>query len=464
MKSWLYPLFIICIFLFLRFYNIKESFFFFNDTGRDSSVLQNWLETGKPPLLGPQTSALPINQSAIYFYLLYPAFLLTNQSPYHSLYTSAFIYISLFIFCLHLSKNNPLLKKITLTAFFLFSIHPQFIIQNRSVWNPSLAPPFILLSIISFLLLSEKLTKKNLLFFSLSIATAISLTYSAAPLLIAFVILSLFYQKKHFVKIIFSVFASLVFTNLPTIFFELRHKFLLTQSLFSQGSQPQSGLDISSKINNLSNFCLSTPSNFLNIALATATLLISVWLIKINHRFKLIPKLLLLTTVITLLAPITVQSHYIFAILVLIFTTISLLPKLILLPILAVLSFFYLNQNQLKSYFSPAPRTYSQMESCFRQICSEFKKPVFSSVQSDLHPYHYGPEHRYLLKKTGCDLKSIETDPESANHMLVIEDSGTFTPNQTIYHELSLFGSYTLISEFNCQNNFKVKLIQKDNL
>jgi len=58
------------LFVILRLYNINNSLFFINDTGRDMAVLQSWQNTGKIPLLGPQTSALPINQSAIYFYLL----------------------------------------------------------------------------------------------------------------------------------------------------------------------------------------------------------------------------------------------------------------------------------------------------------------------------------------------------------------------------------------------------------
>ena len=91
------------------------------------------------------------------------------------------------------------------------------------------------------------------------------------------------------------------------------------------------------------------------------------------------------------------------------------------------------------------------------------KDPVFVSVQSDMHPYHNGPEHRYLLKKTGCDVQKIETEPHAASKMIVIEDMGTFTPQKTNYYELTLFGDYQLTKIWACQDNFKVNLLDQIN-
>lgn len=453
--------FLILLFLFFRFYKIDQSFFFFNDMGRDSYTLLKWKETGKPPLLGPQTSALPINQSAIYFYFLYPLFLLTNQNPYYALYTSAFIYIFIFLFCLFLSRKNSNLLNTIFVAFFLFAIHPQFIIQNRYIWNPSLAPPFLLLSLVSLLLAQINFNNKYLALMCLSISIAVSLTYSVAPFLIAFIILSYFYFKKHFFKILIYLFSSLVLINLPTIFFELRHGFLLTKSLLSKGAQTQTNFSLINQVQNLAKYTFSFQTSWLNLAILIVVLILSFYLLKSKTKNKIIPHLFLLTLFITLISPINIQAHYVFAILVLIFVTISLLPKLILIPLAIILSFSFLKPIHLNSYFSPAPRSYQQTKFCYQQICADFKNPVFSAVQSDLHPYHHGPEHRYLLKISGCDLKEIETELTQANHMFIIEDSGTFTPQQTKFYELSLFGDYQFINSFECLPNLKVSLIEK---
>ena len=60
-------------------------------------VLWDWNKTGKIPLLGPQTSALPINQSSVYFYILYPGFLLSKAQPISANYTLSFLYVVAFV-------------------------------------------------------------------------------------------------------------------------------------------------------------------------------------------------------------------------------------------------------------------------------------------------------------------------------------------------------------------------------
>ncbi len=202
---------IIFLFLFLRFYKITTSLFFINDMGRDLLVLQEWQEKGKPPLLGPQTSALPINQSPIYFYSLYPFFLLTNGSPYTALFANAFLYLSFFLVTYYLfSKKFGFLTLFSI--FFLISIHPQLIIQNRFIWNPSFVTPFIITGLLAFL------SKKNYLV-GLALAIATSLSYSVAPLTIAVLLAYLIYAKKDIFKLLISFGIGLFFLNLPIFIF-----------------------------------------------------------------------------------------------------------------------------------------------------------------------------------------------------------------------------------------------------
>ena len=94
------------LFLWTRFYKIETSFNFISDIGRDFLALWQWKQTGKPPLLGPQTSALPFNQSAIYYYFLMPFYLISGQSIFSTLIANAFLYISFLILALYFFRNN----------------------------------------------------------------------------------------------------------------------------------------------------------------------------------------------------------------------------------------------------------------------------------------------------------------------------------------------------------------------
>jgi len=144
MKKWARPIFFwvilivsVVLFVFLRLYKIKSSFLFFNDPGRDLLALYRWQETSKPPLLGPRTSVLPFNQSALYFYLLYPLFLLTNHSLFSTIYTVIIFYLIFLLAGIFFLKKRSRLLEILVIVWFLIAIHPQFILQHRHVWNPS---------------------------------------------------------------------------------------------------------------------------------------------------------------------------------------------------------------------------------------------------------------------------------------------------------------------------------------
>ena len=430
--------------------------------GRDFWVLDQWRDSGKPPLLGPQTSALPINQSAIYFYLLYPFFLLTKESPLSALFANAFIYLVPFIAGFFLFKNESKLRWSLLLVFFLISIHPQYIIQSRYIWNPSLVTPFFLIAIYSLLIFIKNNHQRFLWLFSLSLATSISLTYSIVPEALVIFGLAFFWQHKYRFKLFVSFIISLILTNLPTLIFELRHHFLLTSSLFTKQSPIQQNLSIPYKIHSLSLFLFNSTSilnYFMLFLVFSAAILI---IIKTKQTQTRLPAFaLLLSLLLTLVIPITVQAHYVFGLLTLIFIIISFLPLKFSLLISLLLSFVYLKPLQINQYFQSSPRTYQSMENCFISFCQQHPEPLFVTVQSNMHPYHNGPEHRYLLKKAGCQVKEIETNPQSASAMIVVGDGSDYVPGKTQYYELTQFGQSQLTSTTICQDNFKLFLLNK---
>jgi hypothetical protein len=425
-------------------------------------VLLKWQQAGLPPLLGPLTSALPFNQSAIYFYLLYPGFLLFQGHPVGSVFTCLLFYILGFFFIKKVFKVNTSL----LIIIFLFSIHPQLIIQNRFVWNPSFLPPLLLVSVYSFFHLQKGFRRIFLLIFSLSISLAISLSYSATPLLISFFIYWLLFSRKFIKRYLLSLFSGFLLFYLPTLVFEIRHSFFLTKQLLHQSPANQFNNNIISRLSSIISNLFSTNNPGINWFIFILFLLIVLFLIWYRRSNRGLPFyfsfLFLTTLIISLLLPITFHYQYIFPLLCLLVLVISSFPRFPQIILILFLSFIYLQPSVLQSYFKTPQRTYSQMESCFRSFCQTFKEPVFVSTQASFHPFHNGPEHRYLLRKNGCDVRDIETQNGETIYMVVVEDGDKLTP-QTHYYELDLFGKYIESKYFPCTPTFNLRLIEKVN-
>lgn len=464
--SYIIGVILIGLFLFLRLYHLPTSFFFLNDMGRDMLVLKDWQDTGKPPLLGPQTSALPINQSAFYYYLLYPGFLLSGGHPISSIYTCLVIYLLIILFILYLVKKSILLITIyqLLITFFFISIHPQYILQGRFVWNPSLVTPFLLLSVFSFYSLLLYHRQKLLLLFSLSLAIAVSLSYSVTPVLIAMLVFLLIFSRKLFYSTVSSLLACLFFINLPTLVFELRHQFLLISSL-THGQSTKIALNFPQQFQQISTFLFSTSNSVVDKFLMLFFLLLCIiLLVKNRHSVKnlsfLSSFIFIFIFLFAFIVPVPIESHYIFGFCLFLFITLSTLPRPFTLLSILSLAIIYLQLQRLSGYFRPAPHTYSQMQSCYTRFCSQISEPLFVSTQSGYLPFHNGPEHRYLLKTSGCNLKSIETENGLASNMVVVVDNSTFTQN-TRYYELDLFGKFTIDSTFTCTPNLNLTVLKK---
>jgi len=465
--KFLVPTCLILLFLFFRFYNIKNGLFFFNDMGRDLLVLQQWQETGKPPLLGPQTSVMPFNQSAVFYYYLYPFYLIFKGHPITALIANTILYLLTYIFALLIFKKNSQIANIIHFCFFFVCIHPQYIIQNRFIWNPSLIPPLVFISIFSFYLLINKFTKTRLWTFSLSLALAISISYSTVPLFIAIFLYWLFFNRKKFFPIFLSFTTSLFVINLPTIIFEIRHNFLLSKNVFINKLTDTTGTSIVNKFSNLSNFTINLPISSVNFYLLILFILLSIIIFLKNYHNRqlqfLISFLFFSTIIFYFILPIPIHSHYIFPLTSTLFLLISNLSFLYKTIIILMLTWVYLSPLNLISHFKNASRTVLQMNTCYQKVCQEIKEPLYVSTQSNFHPFHNGPEHRYLLKKNGCNVINIEENTELSDKMMVVVDGGNFDIKKTKYYELDLFGPSNLYKTYPCQYNLNLILLKKTN-
>jgi hypothetical protein len=426
------------------------------------AVLQNWHDTGIPPLLGPQTSALPINQSAIYFYLLYPGFLLSNASPiaqnhFLTIYYLFFLISSLYIYQKYFPKIS---WYYVFGTILLVVIQPQLITQNRSVWNPSFVTPLVFISIFSFYFLIKKYSTKLLTVFVASISLAISFSYSVVPLLLIFFVYWLLFNRQHLLKYLLSIVLFLFLFNLPTLVFELRHH-LLIPALFRPNSLlEQSHLSLPQKTDSIT-YCLVGNQKYYYLSiLISLIVLITSTLYKKPFSFYLSFLHLAIITGIYLF-PITVQCHYLFPLISLSILLLTCLPPILYFLSVLFLSLLFLSPARLSSYFQKAPRTYSEMSSCYQKYCQDFQEPTYVSVISTYHPWHFGPEHRYLLKQSGCHTLAIETENGQAQYMTIVLDNGKFTP-QTKFYELDLFGPYKEMSRFKCLDNLEIVTLKKN--
>lgn len=455
---------LVLVFLWTRFYKIETSLLFFNDIGRDFLALFKWQETGRPPLLGPQTSALPFNQSAIYFYLLYPFYLLSGHSPYASLIAYSAFYIVSFVLGLYFLRFYPRLEKSLTLVFLLITVHPQYIIQGRFIWNPSFVTPCLVAAFYTLAVyLVQKKPKPILLMtsaFTLALATAFS--YSAVPTLVIFLLLVLYRQRKAFLPYLLYTGASLFLVNLPTLFFEIRHGFLLSKMML-----------FGEKIDQGHNFFLDRLASLSEFSLGTTWLWALVFLIclflfvYLSHRRE---KNLFLeysfflfagTLLLTLLMPVSFHSHYVFGLLPLLFLLISFLnARFIYLS--AIFLYVVFMQSALEAnYFAPARHNLAELQNCAESFCATNKQPLYISNQSKHHPYHNAMEFQYLMSEAGCQVKDINTENGQASIMAVVLDDDVYEHGKTAYYELTLFGESTEKERFKCSKTLEIVLLEK---
>lgn len=491
-------LLILFLFSFFRLFHLSSSLLFFNDIGRDNLVLREWQQRGIPPLLGPQTSVLPYNQSALYFYLLYPLFVLSGHHPLNTIWTNLIIHLVGLSLLFWTNRHRPARLKQLLIVFLLLSLAPEFVRQHRFVWNPSLVGLMVLISLCPFLDLVKKFAGQTVINFSqlkkswpnkfwptlinsplwlaglwaFALALTVSFSYSALPLAAAFLILTVYFWPRHFYQLWLLWGGALLIANAPTIFFEFRHQFLLTNMLLFQEKLPQTALSWLDKWPTLADFCwhFSYHSWWLFLL---ALMVLGFYLFKKAKFFHWQAKeiartewlvtggLLLLTILLTLIAPASIQAHYVFPILTLSLVMIANCQSRVRLAMTLFLVLVWLQPAKLASYFNPARRSLAQSQACAQQICQQTRGPIFVSNSASYHPYHNGMEWQFLLAEAGCQIKKLDTELTQAQQMVVINEDYEYTHGQTSYNELTQFGSSQVMKEISCQPDIKVYWLQK---
>lgn len=469
---------VVSLFLFTRFFALHDGLFFLNDMGRDFLVLWEWLQTGKPPLLGPQNSVLPFNQSALYFYWLMPGYILSGQSYYASVLTLASTYIAFFSWGMWKLRHHRWWPGVLLIFGWLITLHPTSIEQNRFVWNPSFLAPFLVFTLVSLWQYRASRNWKWLALFGTGTGISLAFSYSLIPIFIALAAAIVALEKRQSWKLILSMTVGTVVTQLPTLAFELRHRFVLTTAVINwvkNGATPDgtgTHFTASQKIADLFLHTLGTPEThwqwLIGGFFVTSIIIYSwqLWKKKEPHStqeklFIFLTTVLWLTIALTLLLPIGVHAHYIFGIATLVFLVVAVLPAWGKWPLLIGTTIIWLLPGNFLPHFAQAPRTVDQMVLCARTVCAQHPEPVFSSIESGILPFHNGPDWRYMFASNGCQLQNLEAFPESADTMLVVAEKTTYTHNETKFNELSIFGPSREEQVYTCQEDIRVHVLER---
>jgi len=238
MISWIKKHKLICLIvflaLFLRLFRIASYMTFLGDEGRDALVWLRMLHNGKFTLIGPQTSIGNMYLGPLFYYLMFPFYVLwgtVGPSMGTALLAGATTLL------LWLFGKEWFSERTGLVAAFLYAISPVAIVLSRSAWNPNIMPFFALLCIWGGWQFWQK---DNFFWLAVEGLLLSVVTQSHYLGLLLFPSVGLFWilklitliktkdqrLKNYFLFTILFAICYLLFTIAPLVWFDLRHNFI----------------------------------------------------------------------------------------------------------------------------------------------------------------------------------------------------------------------------------------------
>jgi len=233
-NNWLI-IFILLISLFLRTYRIGETMTFLEDEGRDLLIAKRMIDTGRPVLLGPQTSTGNMYLGPLYYYFITPALYLSGMNPVGPAVLIALSGV-LTTYLLYILGRKWFGNTSGYLAAVMFACLPFSVAVTRSSWNPNLVP---LVSVLMLIVYDRIITNKQMkwsdwLFHGMLIGIMIQLHYMAL-IFCGVLSLSLAWNKRReFLTLLRGVaisFLGLFIMLLPFIVFEIRNDWVNTTAL-----------------------------------------------------------------------------------------------------------------------------------------------------------------------------------------------------------------------------------------
>jgi len=230
---------IIAVGLFLRVQGIfTNSFAFTYDVGRDMLAVNDIVHLGKIPLIG-QTTGLPgLFYGPWWYYILTVPFILSSGNPAGIVFFMALSGVASVFFGFKLGKNIGG-TTLGLILASLLSFSPVMVGLASQIWNPNLIPLFVIIFMYCLHLIFVSLERKKnigimpLFFLGLMLGIILDSEVVFGSLFLVGAIISIFILvgKKLKLKDYLFAFLGFLLILLPRAIFDLRHKFLMTNTL-----------------------------------------------------------------------------------------------------------------------------------------------------------------------------------------------------------------------------------------
>lgn len=237
--SWLKKHWLIIVILilatFFRLYRIDATMTFLEDEGRDLLIVHRMIDTGRPVLLGPQTSTGNMYLGPLYYYVITPSLYFSGMNPVGP---SIFIALSgvFTTYLIYVYGKTWLSKTTGYLASFAFAILPFAVSVTRSSWNPNLVPliTILLLMVYQQLMTITHSKAKLWALYGLLIGVMVQLHYMAL-IFCGVLSLSLLIKYRANLKtlllgIVYSLLGAILILS-PFIVFELRNNWVNTRAI-----------------------------------------------------------------------------------------------------------------------------------------------------------------------------------------------------------------------------------------
>lgn len=353
LKSWLIIL-ALAVSAFTHFYRINQTYVFQNDEGRDALIAYRMIQTGKPVLLGPETSVGNMYLGPFYYYLMTPSLWIAGLDPVGpAVMVGLLAVVTTFLIILLGKKYGS--QSAGIAAALFYALSPVMVHYSRSSWNPNVIPFFTACLLLVY---GGRKVWHHLVF---GILTGIIFQLHYVALIIPGLLLLLdIYQRfkshnwNHVLSQFFYLLLGFILSTVPFWLFEIRHSFVNSQAFMtyliekSRGNEVAYPPYLSRLATNLklltlgmvgSSSLISSPLSIIAVLLISLVLLLSIFVNPV-----LLTTLTLFSILIVSVLKENIHIHY----LAFLFPIISLIigfcltSKHLLLKILTALTLLFL--------------------------------------------------------------------------------------------------------------------------
>lgn len=202
---------VLCIVIFaalIRAYNYYQVWEVGGDSARDILIAREAIERGQVPLIGHFSSAGPIIQGSMYYWLIILSYILFPFSIHSPWVLTLFIGIGTVMVLMYCGKliGGP---KLGILVGIIAATSPQLVAHSLLLTNPTFVIVAVSFLLLSTLLLYQRKKTRYAFFMGLSIGAGISFHYQSLNLLLFFI--TAFFVPKTSIKKKFVFFLAMFF-------------------------------------------------------------------------------------------------------------------------------------------------------------------------------------------------------------------------------------------------------------